>query len=747
VAFNHLPALYMRFYEAVGKTWQSSVLIEFLLSAMIMIVPAVLMGGTFPLVARIYATDLGRVGRRIGVAYAFNTVGSILGSFIGSFVLLEALGVEKGMMVVTVIYLAVGAVLLARAPERPARRIRLAASAAVAVGAVFAVAFGPKWDKQTMTSGVYIYAGMFGTPEGLEEAEKFKQLLYYDEGPGATVAVERNQFILSLKIDGKVDASTAGDMITQELIAHLPLLLHPKPDTVLVVGLGSGMSLGSAGRHPVRHIDCVELLENVVRAQRFYADTTYHCLEDPRVNLILGDGRNHVLLSDKKYDVIISEPTNCWISGVGDLFTREFFLLARERLKPGGVMSAWFQTYHMGDAELRSGVRTFLEVFPHVSMWLANESDLVLVGSLEPHKVDPGFIARMDRPEVAADLARVGVATHADLLSAFLMDRADLEAYAGRARIHTDDNMLMEFHTGRRIYETTQSIHLAAIIQRYGPTRFEGLDDATNAETARQVEAKRLAFQGTLLRSGGKLPEALAMYTRAYQLAPGDPHVAGKYVEAYYQLGDALLLQGKQDQAADAYLKVVAAPVTVNTWTAWDGLGVIYLARGLFAEARDAFEAGFKLNPYNSMAHLRYGDALIELADTTGAVEAFARAYSQGAWNLEAGNKAAWYYAERGQNLQVALEMAEGVTRQSKETTYLDTLGWVYYRLGDVKRAGRALEQALKVDPKNFEAAFHLAVVRRAEGDGAGAERLLRKVVELDQVGDYGRQAGAMLNE
>jgi spermidine synthase len=325
--FNHLPAVYLALVDSVGKTWQASVAIQFLLSLVIMIVPAVLMGGTFPLVARIYATDLGRVGARIGTAYAFNTVGSIVGSFVGSFVLLELLGVEKGMLVVAVVYLGVGAVLLAQVAEGRGRRVRSAALAAVALAAVVVWLAGPGWDRKMMTSGVYVYGSTYGNKKGLEDALKFKDLLFYDEGPGATVLVERNQAVLSLKIDGKVDASTGSDMVTQELISHLPLLMHPRPDTVLVIGLGSGVSLGSAQRHPVRHLDCVELLENVIGAAPLYREYTYDCLADRRLNLILGDGRNHVLLSEKTYDVIISEPTNVWISGVGDLFTYEFLPL------------------------------------------------------------------------------------------------------------------------------------------------------------------------------------------------------------------------------------------------------------------------------------------------------------------------------------------------------------------------------------------------------------------------------------
>lgn len=755
VAFRYLPAIYMDLYKSVGKTWQTSIGIEFLLSFAIMIVPAFLMGGTFPLVARIYATDVSHVGSRIGTAYAYNTVGSIVGSFVGSFVLLEALGVEKGMLTVSLVYLAVGALLLLLLSEGLARRLRLAWSAAVAAAAIAVALLGPGWDTKLMTSAVYVYAGVYRDRAGLEDALKFKDVLFYDEGAGATVSIERNQNVISLKIDGKVDASSGSDMINQEFLAHIPLLMHPKPDTVLVIGLGSSVTLGSAARHPVKHIDCVELLENVVTAAGFFEDIAYGCLSDPRVNLILGDGRNHVQLTRKKYDVIISEPTNVWISGVGDLFDYEFFRLARERLKPGGVMAAWFHTYHMGDAELRSGVRTFLEVFPHASLWLSNESDIILVGALggEPEGVpgnaeyDESSLARMAEPEVARDLARVLVKRPADLLSALLLDEADLREYSRSARIHTDDNMLMEFNAGRRVFEATHQVHLANILERFRPRRFGRLDEATNSETRHQVEAKRLAMRGTLERFRNNLPEALRCYDGAYAAAPLDPYVASKYVEVHYQMGDALLDRGDFEGARTHYRAVAEAPLTPDTWVAYDGLGAACLAKGDYAGARVAFEAALGLNPYNSVGQMRLGDIYLAEADTVQAIAAYDKALETGPWNHEAANSAAWLRAVRGQDLDRALAMAKAITRDTQEANYFDTLGWVYYRKGDFGRAAGALERACALAPDAPEPMFHLALVEKARGRTARMKELLVKVVRIDPTGTFGDEARALLEQ
>ncbi|HVP58262.1 MAG TPA: tetratricopeptide repeat protein, partial [bacterium] len=581
--------------------------------------------------------------------------------------------------------------------------------------------------------------------EGMESDLRLKHLLFYDEGPGATVSVEQTQNTLSLKIDGKVDASNSTDMINQEILAHLPLLMHPQAETVLVIGLGSGVSLGSAEQHPVRHLDCVELLKNVVAAADCFKNDTHDCLHDPRVTLVLGDGRNHVLLSDKKYDVIISEPTNVWVSGVGDLFTVEFFRLARQRLKPGGVMSAWFYTYHMGDAELRAGIKAFTTIFPHTTMWLSNESDLVLVGTLEPSKIDEAFLARMNDPKVASDLARVGIHEPADLLGAMLLNEDQLAEYARPARLHTDDNMLMEFNSGRRLFQSTHEVHLANIVERLRPNYFKYLDAATNDRVMVQAQARKLAMEGSLTRLRGNTPEAVRLYDAAYAAAPLDPYVLSKYVEVHLQVGDALLGQQDFARAREHYEKVAAAPAGPDLWVAYDGIGLADYYQNDFAGARDAFQTDITLNPNNSSGFARLGDVLIELADTTGAIKAYEQAVELAPWDLDTVNSLAWYYLERGLNLERALSLARQAARDGKQANYFDTLGCIYLKLSKLDEAAGALGRALRLEPQRTESIFHLALVRQAEGRTGDMRKLLQQVVALDTHGDWGAKARAML--
>src|SRR5207249_3644231 len=157
-----------------------------------------------------------------------------------------------------------------------------------------------------------------------------------------------------LAVDGKVDATSGADMLTQRLLGHLPLLLHPAPRRACVIGLGSGVTVGSVLAHPVRQVDAVEISPEVVEAARLFGRFNRAALDDPRLRLRVADGRNHLLLTDRRYDVIVSEPSNPWMAGVSSLFTRDFFALARSHLAAGGILCQWAHVYNMGSGDLRT---------------------------------------------------------------------------------------------------------------------------------------------------------------------------------------------------------------------------------------------------------------------------------------------------------------------------------------------------------------------------------------------------------
>ncbi len=427
--------------------WQGT-----LLTVALILPTAACLGAAFPLALAIVSDPLKPAAGRFGLVYALNTVGSVSGSLAAGFLLIPRFGLQPTLWVVSGCLVLAAWLVIAWGPlSRNARVAGLAASAV----AIALLVFSPPWDRELLASGVYMYAPFVPKDLDLETQLKAGALLYYREGAAATVSVKRLTGTTTLAVDGKTDASNRGDMLTQKLIAHLPLLLHESPKEVAIIGLGSGATLGAALRHPITRADVIEISPEVVEASRYFLAENYDALKDPRTHLIVGDGRSHLLLSGRKYDVIVSEPSNPWIAGVAALFTREFFVGARDRLAPGGIMCQWANAYNISDADLRAIVATFRSVFPDGTVWLAGENDVLLVGSLDfaRDKVSGPIDARLAQHRAQLDPARrrgrpedhVGAGSVFDRVTAdgraertrgLLRRRADLHRRSNDARVH-----------------------------------------------------------------------------------------------------------------------------------------------------------------------------------------------------------------------------------------------------------------------------------------------------------------------
>jgi predicted membrane-bound spermidine synthase len=304
-----MPDLVLAILGRMSLSAGGALLTQLALSFLVMIVPTTIMGATFPCAVQICARALPRLGRDIGQVYSANTGGTIAGALLAGFLLVPWLGLQVAMMAAAAMNVAVGGmVLVASTPALPAWR--RAAVAPLILLFLLGMVFLPRWDRRVMVGGVSIYVQKFvgaADPAALFRQEAAaRQLLFYREGINSTVAVERTERMTSLKVDGKVDASNGADMLTQLMLGHLPLFLHPRPERVLVIGLGSGVTAGAVAQHPVvREIDVVELEPAVVEASSFFVQENRGVLRDPRVRVVIADGRNFILASGKRYDVIV----------------------------------------------------------------------------------------------------------------------------------------------------------------------------------------------------------------------------------------------------------------------------------------------------------------------------------------------------------------------------------------------------------------------------------------------------------
>jgi spermidine synthase len=534
---GQLPFWLTRMITNLGGSFGSLQLAEFAVLVLVMLVPTTLMGAAFPLANRIYAPVAGTVGRLVGTVYAWNTVGAILGSVVGGLVLIPWIGLQNTIYAAVWINVAIACTFFLVA-TRPLPRAA-GASVAVLVIALAATLSLPTWSAERINFGPLatarrLPADASRTRADLQKRMTSNEVVFHETDRSATVAVKRDPSGgLSLWISGKPESSTKDDMNTQVLLSQLPLLMHPAPENFLLIGVASGVTLGSAGRHDLEHIDGVEIVPAVLRAARQFDAYNYGIFDDPRVRAIAADGRNHLALTDRMYDVIVSAPTNAWVAGVGDLLTREYFELASSRLNPGGIVALHAEAYSSDIESFRRVVRTFLATFPHASLWNTITADYLLIGTREPLAVD--YQALLDgfaEPRVAADLQRIGVNSVAELLGHQVMGSEGLERLSEGAELHTDDNAWLEFHTPRNVATAGQVLPLLTRINEGRLPDFSFLSGGGEGGQllARQATGLVLAhgytFNARTLLAENRQEEAIAELARAAALAPGDAEIA-----------------------------------------------------------------------------------------------------------------------------------------------------------------------------------------------------------------------------
>ncbi|MSQ97671.1 MAG: hypothetical protein EXR85_00005 [Xanthomonadales bacterium] len=448
-----LPRWFLQGYDAGWvddfATYQVFI---FALSLAPMILPTLLMGALFPLLAVTWTRSQESAGRGIGSAYAVNTLGTIFGALLGGLVLLPSLGIQHSIILAAGIYVAaaIGFWLAAHHP-RPL-------TTAVAVSVFLLAAYLlPSWDRMMMARGIYYEPQQYveGLHDGdLEGVVRAEPLLYYGEGLEGTVSVVQEEVQRALRINGKVDASSESDLQSQVSAGQLAALIHPKPRNALLIGLGSGVTAGALLTHrSIGELTVLEMSPQVVEASAFFADTNRHALEDSRLKLVSADARNYVLAARQQWDLIVSEPSNPWISGVSNLFTEDFFRLAKTRLAPGGIMTQWFHSYSVTAEDVKSVLHAFSSNYAYVTIWHMQYGDLFLLGSDQPYFLDQQKLqAALADPVIGPDLRRANLGTPRELYRHFLASGGSLTDYLAGAITNSDRRPHIEFSAPRSLY-------------------------------------------------------------------------------------------------------------------------------------------------------------------------------------------------------------------------------------------------------------------------------------------------------
>jgi spermidine synthase len=439
---GYFKTLHLEIFEL--RQWRN-----LLIAFMYMFVPAFFMGLAFPLAGQIHAAKKKTVGSAVGDILAYNTAGAILGSALSGYVMLYLFGIERSLQLLFVVNIGLG--LLVIASLKGSKLLRWGIMGLAGSFLLF-LALNPDvwriWNEKYFAIFRANQPEAFRTPELIEQALENTEVLYYGVGTEAIVSsIKIKGGMQSFITNGRVEATDyPGDLQVQFTLGHLPMLLNKNPRTVLVIGLGSGMTAGATSVYPgVEKIRLVELEPKMKGVAKTFARYNHNVLDNPKLKIIYNDGRNYLLTTKEKFDVITADPIHPWFRGAGYLYTTEYFKLASQHLHEGGVICQWLPIYELTVDDLKSVVRTFRENFPYTLLWLTHW-DSVIVGSNSPITLDEDELGRrIAWQPVANDLKEVMMGSAKDFLSYFTMGSEGMEEFARGGIINTDDNLYLEF--------------------------------------------------------------------------------------------------------------------------------------------------------------------------------------------------------------------------------------------------------------------------------------------------------------
>jgi spermidine synthase len=714
----HLPALFMRGYPAVKDAFFLQQVLGLLLTCALVLPAAVFFGIAFP-AAVAAGADFLRLGQGVGRVTAWNTGGAVTGAFLGGFVLIPQLGLRATLFSGVAALAAAGLAALTVLPAGAWRRSGLVV-AAVALPLALAV---PAWPRPLLAIGAGYNAGVYESVEGMLAAARGTQLLFYKDGVSTTLTVDRQGDLRLYRSNGKTDASTApGDMANQLLLGHLPMLLHPNPRDVFVLGLGTGVSAAAVARYPVRSIDIADIEAAARDATRQFAAENRNVLDDTRVRFLVADGRNALLARRKSYDVIISDPSDLWVAGVGNLFTREFYELARSRLRAGGVMVQWFHIHSLAPEQMKLLAATFRSVFRHTSLWRPNRGDLILIGSADLVPWDyPRLVQRLKTvPGVAEDFSGMGLWHPLSVFSALVLDTEDLDRMLQGVRdVHTDDRPVIEYLSPRTGYADTITVNDAGVqaLQSHYLPELIGFDET------RDLPAQAVYLLGFGHASLGRTDSAIRLMEDAVARDPKNP----KY---WIGLGNQYRAARRQTRAANAYRKAIAnAPgdpeAAVN-------LAALLRAEENDAEAERVLRAGLPVTPEETAALQK---ALAKLLLDTGrsgeALPLLETVAEKDPRNAEAHLLLGRALQAAGRREEAGRHLREAAALAPRDAAIQRASGTALLELGDAGTAVSCLENAAGLEPNDAQILSTLAEALERRGDPEGARSARQRAARL----------------
>jgi spermidine synthase len=610
--------------------WFGTVTVELLLCFVVVLVPTILMGITFPLVVHLCAGTMKKLGFVVGRAYSLNTTGSLLGSFSAGFLLIPFVGIHRSLTFLVIVNMVIGSVILVRVRNYSARWIPWTVGALAGFCALLYCIVYPQ---------IYIKGDYYRPPH-----LRRQKLLYYNEGNHATVTVSlipgSGEPKKILEING-VGVAGTGFVTggTQKLQGHLPLLLHDAPVEVLTVGIGSGETGYVIGLYDVAKIIGVELLENVLEAAPFFEEINHGIYQDPRVEIVIDDARTYLAGTDRKFDIIMNDSIHPARLGNAALYTQDYFQECRDRLKPGGIMSSWLPNIGLSERDFQMILKTFQSVFPNATLWMIPNyinQHPILIGTLQERAIDIDSIReKMSADTVAGELSQIRLDNVFELLNCLVMDEEAIREYTENAPVNTDDQPILEFSTPfvmfENIWSSGNTDEMANDLEtfnrfRKSPLSLYDLETPAPSRYRSMIRLQEDYFKSTSFIIEGHIEKlrdnddgAADHYRRAVDILP-------EWDDAQLLLQNTLLKLGRQAFGGGDFEKAIeyyteATELSVENSYPYYQLGLINLIRRRYDAALPYFDRALRIDPELARAYYQKAQAYIALGQKNNAVE------------------------------------------------------------------------------------------------------------------------------
>ena len=607
--FSFLPYFYMKNFYIITKSFSVLQLSNIVFCFVVMFIPTFFMGFVIPLASHLLAENTENVATSLGEIYSVDTLGAIAGSISAGFLFIPKFGIENTFKIgFTLNFISAFIVLIFIV-----NKIKKKFNFVYLIVFMFFLSFVwalPSWDKKIVTSGMFIYGDDFvGKVKSYKEFKKlikdFSKIIFYDDGISSTISVHQDKDgDRWIRTNGKTDASSGKDMKAQLLLGYIPLCLNYQPHKVMVVGLGSGVTAGAIAQNKtIEQIDVVEIEPAMLKAASFFTLENHNVLDDSRVNFVFTDARNYFYSTKKKYDIVVSEPSNPWIAGVASLYTKEAFEQVKKILAEDGIFCQWFHGYSMSVENFKIIARTFYSVFPYSLLFQIDSGDYLFVGSNSKIVIDFEKIQNQlfENEIIKSDLKKLGF-DHPFLLigSTFILETQELKKYAGTGKINTDNLPLLEFSAPKSLYLSNESKIFYSLMEyktKLLPSEIAKVDN---------IDKNQIPYLytelGKVLFEDGQIIHAKYLFEKSLEYNP-------RYVEAIMNLGKLYLLNSMPLKAEEKFLE--AKKIRNNLPQIYFYLGDVYTSQQMYSKAEDCYLQGLRYDPENVYAMLVLGKIYI----------------------------------------------------------------------------------------------------------------------------------------